>query len=116
MTKTISLYSGCPGVTFHAPTSQWQARIKIGKKEIYLGIRRNVNDAIVLRKEAERKYQHKEKGMNSKEIQKVNAVISILNQEASGVEALGEIEDNYNYWYKLGKAARLLTDILDKNK
>ena len=61
MTQNISLYSGCPGVTFHAPSRQWQARIRIGGgKEVYLGIRRNVKDAIALRKEAEKKYRPNE--------------------------------------------------------
>ena len=56
--ERISLYSGYPGVTFHNSSKQWQARIRIGGgKEVYLGIRRNVNDAIALRKEAEKKYR-----------------------------------------------------------
>ena len=54
--ERISLYSSCPGVTWHSRNRQWQARIRVGGgKEIYLGIRRDVKDAIALRKEAEKK-------------------------------------------------------------
>jgi hypothetical protein len=59
--KNISLYSGCPGVTWHSRNRQWQARIRVGGgNEIYLGIRRDVKDAIALRKEAEKKYRPEE--------------------------------------------------------
>ena len=55
MTK---LYSGCPGVTWHSRDKQWQARIRVGSgKELYLGYRHFVEDAIALRKKAEKKYR-----------------------------------------------------------
>ena len=51
--------------------------------------------------------------MNSKEAQKIQYVINVLNREEQEIELLGEIEDNYSYWYKLGKAARLLAEIVE---
>ena len=48
--------SGCKGVTWLERLGKWQAVISVNKKQIYLGIYANKEDAIRVRKEAEEKY------------------------------------------------------------
>ena len=119
-----SLYSGCPGVTWRAPSNQWQARIKIGKKETYLGIRRNVDDAIALREQAEAQYWPEDKPNDDEEREKIKAVIRILKRKEGEIEAADVPGGKtslwnarvYDQWYTLGKAVRLLSEILDNEK
>jgi len=48
--------SGYRGVGFHKQSSKWRAEIKVNKKNIYLGIFANMDDAIYARVQAEIKY------------------------------------------------------------
>ena len=48
--------SGCVGVTWHKKAQKWQAYIKIDNKTKYLGLYAELDDAIKIRKEAEKKY------------------------------------------------------------
>lgn len=45
--------SGYKGISFHKQTGKWRSRIHDNKKEIYLGVFDNMEDAIKARKEAE---------------------------------------------------------------
>lgn len=48
--------SGIKGVAWHKPSNRWMVRIKVNKKELYLGLVKYKNDAAKLRWEAEKKY------------------------------------------------------------
>jgi len=48
--------SGCSGVTFAKDRNKWRASITINYKKINLGSFKNIDDAIIARKQAERKY------------------------------------------------------------
>lgn len=48
--------SGVTGVRFRERDNTWYAAIKVDKKAIHLGCRRDMNEAIALRREAERLY------------------------------------------------------------
>ena len=48
--------SGITGVYWSNPKKRWTAEIMVGKKKIYLGIYKNLSDAVKARKEAEKKY------------------------------------------------------------
>lgn len=48
--------SGCKGVCFNKNANKWMAEIKVKPTKIYLGIYTNLEDAIKIRKEAERRY------------------------------------------------------------
>lgn len=54
--KTDKNTSGVVGVCWHKRNRKWQASIMVNKKNIYLGLYENINDAIKARKEAEIKY------------------------------------------------------------
>lgn len=49
--------SGQPGVTWHKPSQQWQARIRVKGIEVYLGLYKDVEIAIQVRKEAEQRFR-----------------------------------------------------------
>lgn len=51
--------SGFKGVTFCKRTDSWMAQIGIGRKTLFLGRYKNIEDAVLARKVAEKKY-HKE--------------------------------------------------------
>lgn len=51
--------SGVRGVTYDSKINKWQARICINYKRIHLGWFDNINDAIIAREEAEKKYYGK---------------------------------------------------------
>lgn len=48
--------SGTTGVSFNKNSGKWQSNIHVGKKNTYLGIFDNINDAIKARKDAEKKH------------------------------------------------------------
>lgn len=48
--------SGAAGVRWYRPTRKWQARIKVGRKDIHLGYFADKSEAISARKAAEIKY------------------------------------------------------------
>lgn len=48
--------SGAKGVRWHKATQKWQVGIGVGKKQIYLGVYENFEDAVKVRKDAEIKY------------------------------------------------------------
>lgn len=48
--------SGFNGVSLHKSTNRWTARISVNGKSVYLGLFKNINDAVSARKEAEEKY------------------------------------------------------------
>jgi hypothetical protein len=48
--------TGVKGVSWHKHTQKWQARIGVEKKYINLGVYSDVNDAIKVRKDAEKVY------------------------------------------------------------
>lgn len=48
--------SGHVGVYWHKQRKKWCARIKVGKKCLHLGLFSNINDAIKIRIESEKKY------------------------------------------------------------
>ena len=48
--------SGCKGVTWMKRLNKWQVAISVNKKSIYLGVYSDLNKAIAVRKEAEKKY------------------------------------------------------------
>ena len=53
--------SGYNGVNQHPTTKKWQARIYINKKEIYLGVFSEKEDAILARKSAEKRFNYNKK-------------------------------------------------------
>ncbi len=56
MKNNKSNTSGHVGVYWHNQRNKWCARIKVGKKNLHLGLFININDAIQAREEAELKY------------------------------------------------------------
>jgi len=48
--------SGHIGVTWNLMAKKWQAQIQVDRKLKYLGLCKNINDAILLRQNAEKKY------------------------------------------------------------
>lgn len=48
--------SGCAGIVWHKTIKKWEARIKINRKQIYLGVFIDKGEAIKTRKTAEIKY------------------------------------------------------------
>lgn len=62
--KNLSKYSnntsGQSGVSFHKRVKKWQSRIKVNKKDIHLGYFNDIEEAINVRKEAEKKYNYYE--------------------------------------------------------
>lgn len=48
--------SGVSGVVWHKTQSSWQARIKVNYKTIFLGYFKKFDDAVAVRKDAEKKY------------------------------------------------------------
>ena len=48
--------TGVAGVRWHPAAKKWNARIKCGQKEVYLGLFESFEDAVRARKEAESKY------------------------------------------------------------
>ena len=60
--------------------------------------------------------------MNSKEALKIQAAINILEHEAKKTETINNLDglvqlfDNriYEYWWKLGNSARLLSEIIEE--
>jgi len=48
--------SGCTGVYFHKKSGRWMVQISINRKTIYLGLYGTFEEAVEIRKEAERKY------------------------------------------------------------
>jgi len=48
--------SGFPGVVLCKQTSKWRVMIKVNKKTIYFGRYKNLDDAIAIRKHAEKQY------------------------------------------------------------
>lgn len=44
------------GVVWHKLAKKWQAQIQINGKNIYLGLFKNLNEAIIVRKKASKKY------------------------------------------------------------
>jgi len=53
--------SGVTGVRWHKLAKKWNARIKCGKSEIYLGLFESFEDAVAARKDAESKYGFSER-------------------------------------------------------
>lgn len=51
--KPITNKSGHSGVCWHKKINKWNVQIGINKKQIYLGMFDNINDAIAARKQAE---------------------------------------------------------------
>lgn len=51
----VTNYSGCHGVSWYKPLSKWVAHIKVGGKRKHLGYFTRIEDAISVRKVAERK-------------------------------------------------------------
>lgn len=47
--------SGCPGVSWHKATGQWRISIGMAGKRVYLGYRKSLEEAVALRKEAEKR-------------------------------------------------------------
>lgn len=58
LSKYSSNTSGQTGVSFHKRINKWQSRIKVNKKDIHLGYFDNIDEAIITRKEAEKKYNY----------------------------------------------------------
>ena len=58
LSKYSSNTSGQTGVSFHKRINKWQSRIKVNKKDIHLGYFDNIDEAIIARKEAEKKYNY----------------------------------------------------------
>ncbi len=54
--KTNKNTSGVVGVSWNKMRKKWQVSIMVNKKNIYLGLYNDINDAIKIRKEAEVKY------------------------------------------------------------
>jgi len=55
--------SGCIGVSKYTPRNMWQAQIKVNGKNMHLGFYDEFDDAVSVRKEAEKKYNfHKNHG------------------------------------------------------
>ena len=48
--------SGCKGVSWSKRLNKWQVTININKRHIYLGLYSDLEEAITVRKEAEKKY------------------------------------------------------------
>lgn len=48
--------SGCVGVNWSGPHEMWVARIRYGGKRISLGYFKDINDAVIARRNAEIKY------------------------------------------------------------
>ena len=48
--------SGCKGVSWLKRLNKWQVEININKRHIYLGVYSDLEEAITVRKEAEKKY------------------------------------------------------------
>ena len=46
----------CRGIEFNNNTNKWVARISVNKERITIGTFDNINDAIIARKNAEKKY------------------------------------------------------------
>jgi len=44
--------SGFAGVTFHKATKKWLVQIKVNYRQIYLGVYKDINEAIKIRKQA----------------------------------------------------------------
>jgi hypothetical protein len=51
--KPITNSSGYIGVNWHKSAKKWMAQIKVNRKNIYLGLFTNKEDAVEARKEAE---------------------------------------------------------------
>ena len=48
--------SGYSGITYMKSLKKWRVRIKVDKKEMYIGVYKNIEDAIKIRKEKEIEY------------------------------------------------------------
>ena len=48
--------SGYTGVTWHRLANKWQVHIRFNKKTLYLGLFENIDDAVAVRKQAEKQY------------------------------------------------------------
>jgi len=56
MRLSLANTSGCCGVYWSKYHNRWKSRIKVNKKDLYLGVFKNKTDAIIARKMAE--YEH----------------------------------------------------------
>ena len=66
LSKPVNNSSGVIGVHWYRPYGKWQAKISVDGVRIYLGLFRNMGDAIAARKAAEEKYGfHKNHGKSS---------------------------------------------------
>jgi len=48
--------SGHRGISWHKETKKWRAYINLNRKQIYLGIYNSINQALLVRNDAEKKY------------------------------------------------------------
>ena len=125
--KFVSNPSGYPGVTWHASSKQWQARLRFPNGRVaHLGIRKDVGDAIVLRKQAELLYKvggyseiaslpkKSKKLSRNHEQTRIRQVIEILAQREGKIEQAGSLgnDEVYGHYCKLKKTGLMLEEIL----